>query len=368
MYTENDLVAAAKRENNKKRSYLLVNKLQGKHVPVSPCASLKMFSELAEIVKKEYSGERLLLVGFAETATAIGSALAAEIGSYYIQTTRENIGGVDYLYFSEQHSHASEQKLVKNDIDFIIGRIDRIVFVEDEVTTGNTILNIINIIEKSYPAKIGFSVASLINGMDEAHAGIYEQRGIRTHYLVKTCNSKYEKLAKKYESNGTYYSADISCPDVQVRSLTFNGRINARRLTDGAGYRKACECLSEQIMKIEGLNGCRRVLVLGTEEFMYPAMLAAEKLEKNGHEVKFHATTRSPITVSNDGDYPLHTRYELKSLYDAERTTYIYNMEKYDAVLIVTDAENVQESALNTLLNSAAKSGNGLIYTINWIE
>ncbi len=36
MYKEEDLVRIAKRENNTKRKYLVVNRLQGKHIPVSP--------------------------------------------------------------------------------------------------------------------------------------------------------------------------------------------------------------------------------------------------------------------------------------------------------------------------------------------
>ena len=36
MYTEQDLIKIAKRQNNKKRNYLIVNKLQGKHIPVIP--------------------------------------------------------------------------------------------------------------------------------------------------------------------------------------------------------------------------------------------------------------------------------------------------------------------------------------------
>ena len=79
MYTEKDLVAVAKRENNTKRKYLVVNKLQGKHIPVDPKKSLAMFSELAQQVKKAYADEKILLVGFAETATAIGSAVAAGV-------------------------------------------------------------------------------------------------------------------------------------------------------------------------------------------------------------------------------------------------------------------------------------------------
>ncbi|MDE7043793.1 MAG: phosphoribosyltransferase domain-containing protein, partial [Acetatifactor sp.] len=51
MYTESDLVKIAKRENNKKRNYLVVNPLQGKHIPVSPGMELQVFSEHAALMK-----------------------------------------------------------------------------------------------------------------------------------------------------------------------------------------------------------------------------------------------------------------------------------------------------------------------------
>lgn len=64
--------------------------------------------------------------------------------------------------------------MVKDDIDRVINDIDRIVFIEDEVTTGNTIMNIIKIITKEYQKKIKFAVASLLNGMTEESLKIYQ--------------------------------------------------------------------------------------------------------------------------------------------------------------------------------------------------
>lgn len=72
-YQERDLVKIAKRENNSKRNYLVVDPLQGKHVPVTPSAALNLFKNLAAEIQGKYEGERLLLIGFAETATAIGA-------------------------------------------------------------------------------------------------------------------------------------------------------------------------------------------------------------------------------------------------------------------------------------------------------
>ena len=45
-YTEKDLVKIAKRENNTKRNYLVVDPLQGKHIPVVPSKALDLFAAL----------------------------------------------------------------------------------------------------------------------------------------------------------------------------------------------------------------------------------------------------------------------------------------------------------------------------------
>ncbi len=487
MYSESDLVRIARRENNTKRSYLVVNRLQGKHIPVKPSDAFEMFKELADTLWGAYVGERLLLVGFAETATAIGAAVAVELGTKYIQTTREVIPGVDYIFFSEEHSHATEQKLVKDDMDACMGEIDRIVFVEDEVTTGKTILNIIAMLEKLYPGAVQYSVASLLNGMDEKALKLYAERGIKLHYLVKTNHDAYSAVAEKFAGDGTYVACDtgayagtessavvtnavqldaegcavatkavqlgaeanvvtgaahsgaeanvvatiavqleaegcavvtgaahsgaeantVATGEVQLRAgvgmavaaetepeagvsdvqdvrldtdaraadakrlplsvteLTMGGAMNARRLVDTMEYREACDTLWEQI---EGtlskeLNG--RVLVLGTEEFMYPALYVARKIEQKGVEVRNHATTRSPIAVSTEAEYPLHVRYELRSLYDKDRVTFVYDIDTYDAVLVITDARNEQQEGLNSLIN-ALKKKNDKIFCIRW--
>ena len=83
-YTEKDLVKIAKRENNTKRNYLVVDPLQGKHIPVVPSKALDLFAALADTFREKYKDEKLLLVGFAETATAIGAQAAITVGADYI--------------------------------------------------------------------------------------------------------------------------------------------------------------------------------------------------------------------------------------------------------------------------------------------
>ncbi len=100
---------------------------------------------------------------------------------------------------------------------------------------------------------------------------------------------------------------------------------------------------------------------------MYPALYIAEKIEKDCPFVRCHATTRSPIEVSVEKNYPLHVRYELKSLYEKDRRTFLYDLEKYDTVLILTDAKGVREGE-NTLVNALYASGNEEIILIRWCE
>lgn len=377
-YQQKDLVRIAKRENNTKRSYLVVDPLQGKHVPVEPSKALNLFKSLAEKLQGKYEGERLLLIGFAETATAIGAQAAITLGTKYIQTTREVIPDARYLFFSEAHSHATEQKLVKDDIDRVINDIDRIVFIEDEVTTGNTIMNIIKIITKEYQKKIKFAVASLLNGMTEESLKIYQDEKIELHYLVKTDHSGYGAVAEQYRCDGLYIcaipenhtheSADIdvqSEKNMREHIISIPGWMNARRFVDAKQYEAACKKLAKTVITETVVKQGERVLVIGTEEFMYPALLTGYEIEKMGCVVRCHSTTRSPIAVSTEEEYPLHCRYELRSLYAPDRKTFIYDLENYDRVIVMTDAALASLKGLETLIY-ALRMKNENITVIRW--
>lgn len=366
MYDEKELVRIAKRENNNRRAYLVVNPWQGKHVPAPPGRAVEMFGELGKKVESAYPGQRLLLIGFAETATAVGAAIACRINALYIQTTREQIPGVDYLYFSEEHSHATEQKIVREDFEKIADSVQRIVFVEDEITTGNTIMNIITLLRKTFHCRASFSAASLLNGMDQAHEEIYRENGIDLLYLLKTSHESYGYLAGRARGDGPCIVTESESSQEAWRELECSGYLNARRLVNGNEYQSACDHLWRQMWDQVDFGPGERILVLGTEEFMYPALYAACKIEEMGKQVRFHATTRSPIVVSGEPEYPLHKRYSLSSLYDSERTTYLYDLEKYDRVFVITDAKDENRTGMKCITHALIQCENTDITYIRW--
>ncbi len=358
-------VSIAKRQNNTKRSYLIVNPSQGKHVPVSPSVPLSVFSELAKKAEGKYKNERILFIGFAETATAIGAQVAVCFGMPYMQTTREVLDGVDYVFFSEEHSHATEQKLVKDDLDKVLPYTERIIFVEDEVSTGKTILNIIRVIQKTYQKNFSFSVMSILNGMTEENKATYSGIDIDFLYLEKIDRTDFEQTAAAYSRKGIESQPDSSPVDFNLISLS--GCMNARRLVDSNEYLKACESFADKIIQTLKIGSGKKILVAGSEEFMFPAIFAAEKIERLGNTVRTHSTTRSPISAYTDENYPLQSRFELVSLYDSNRTTYIYNLERYDKILVVTDSELKEKAGVTTLVNVLKKFSDD-ITVVRWTK
>ena len=98
------------------------------------------------------------------------------------------------------------------------------------------------------------------------------------------------------------------------------------------------------------------ILVLGTEEFMAVPIYFAREIEKFGKSVVCHATARSPIGVlkplvqdTSTIEYPIKKGYKLVSFYQKDRNTYLYSMNHYDLVFVLTDSKEIPKGAIKTL-------------------
>ncbi|MBR2086406.1 MAG: phosphoribosyltransferase domain-containing protein, partial [Oscillospiraceae bacterium] len=287
-----DLIRVARRENNAKRSFLYVNPLQGKHIPVSPAAALELFGALAGKLAAAYPDEKLLIIGFAETATAIGNAVAYYMNdaAAFLTTTREDVEGASYLYFSESHSHATEQRLVLNGLAEQIARCDRIIFAEDEVTTGKTIAKAIRVLREQFPEReLRFGIASLLNSMSAENLQGFAEQGITCTYIAQIPFGyrigETEQYAYTPHRTEPFHPAHI-----RIDRTSFCTDWEQRRTSDAAHMSDVCDRFVEEMRPLG--SGHKHLLVLGTQEFMFPGLLLGAALEKQGHTVRFHATTR----------------------------------------------------------------------------
>ena len=357
-YNITDVLSIAARDGNSIRPYLYVDPLQGKHIPVTPSKSIELFTKLADIVSQRYSGEKILVIGFAETATAIGAAISwyAPNVSFCMSTTREDVRDSGYIRFTESHSHATDQRLSDKGLEKCLKQVDRVVFAEDEITTGNTIEKCIKQLE---PYGVKFGMVSILNSMSEKRLCHFDSKDIPVDYLFHI-HSDPEAPVCNYE---VPFSADTSESSVVVKTLTIGDRWDIR-VAEAVETAKDKLGVFIQDVSLQ-VDKAPRVLVLGTEEFMFPAMMLGRELEKSCN-VKFHATSRSPILVSADTGYPLKNRSILDSLYEAGRSTIIYNLDKYDKVIIVTDAADPNPLGVNSLVNALVRFGNDDITLVIW--
>ena len=370
-YSIDDLVRLAKRDNNNIRPYLYVNPIQGKHIPTDPEDTMMMCRTLANMVKAAYPSDRLFVIGFAETATGIAAGVCHYLDNvvYYQNTTREQADNEEYLYFTESHSHATDQMLRTNSIDHCFENVDRIIFIDDEVTTGNTICKLVDRLEdKCGISKIKYSIASILNSMTNFRVNQLEDKGIECLFISDP-PFEYKKnsiMDISYEKDrDTLCKADEM---ENVDCVEFDTKANVRSTISFYEYESEINRFVSKIEKIIGYEHYGRLLVLGTEECMYPAIRLGEILKKDGvaEAVKVHATTRSPIIASCEDGYPLNHRYQIRSVYNKERDTYVYNLKKYDKVIVVTDTGIVAEG-MNDLLVALRSVGNKNILVSRWI-
>jgi hypothetical protein len=95
------------------------------------------------------------------------------------------------------------------------------------------------------------------------------------------------------------------------------------------------------------LRSGKKLLCMGTGEFMYIPMRLAAKL---GDNVSFQSTTRSPIWPHPDAQYAVNTAYRFASPEQAEVTHYMYNIPpgRYDELFFFMERE-VPESRMEQL-------------------
>ncbi|MDE6593419.1 MAG: phosphoribosyltransferase domain-containing protein, partial [Oscillospiraceae bacterium] len=310
---EEKLFALAQRENNPKRRNLLVNLRQAKHFPALPSEALDMFRLIGKRVRDALPKGRNLVIAFAETATALGAAAAAEIAGitgdrnncgsgdgdvYFIHTTRESFPEELLVAdFSEEHSHAACQLLFSGNGKEIFDGIDNIIFIDDEFTTGKTIVNFVKAIEE-FTGNCRFFAVSLINGMDRENLRRFEEFGVTPLWLIKT----EESGADMERDLAILPEKDIAKCSTDVEIITEDYPLDPRLGCNIGEYMRLCEKTAESVLKKIGdmsdnivNNAAANIALVGTEECMLPSIILGKFLEEKGLKVLFRSTTRSHI-------------------------------------------------------------------------
>ena len=357
--------------HHRKRDYLFVNTLQGKHVPVNPDKVFNMVEALVDQIMvhgEVKDAKRLSVIGFAETATGLGNIVDMELEKrlhkpdiLVMQTTREPVTGVNIVDFEEEHSHATSQKLIVKNGDFLCRAADTdcLILVEDEITTGKTVINLISKLrEKLYNPDIKIIVASICNWQSDEDKQRFIDNGIDAVSLIsgkiKDTNIKMSEVDDKAEFRPAGDNVINCLTEKEVAECYIDASLDSCNNHDSLYF---CErrghtpyrvkgYAKDKILELAkqiGIKEGTRVRVVGNEEFMgYPLLFSKVIQEELGCKVKFHAITRSPIdiTVDNNGLGLVNGVKLLKKIKETDKLEprYLYNLDNdQDVVLVVSD-------------------------------
>ncbi|MBE6055002.1 MAG: hypothetical protein E7212_14090 [Clostridium sartagoforme] len=367
----NDLISIGYRINNRKRNFLFISKVLGKHIEIRSdmckVIGLLLASTIFPITEetslfvnyiknqKDYelqvkesigltykTNEKVAVLGFAETATGLGLAVASSIeNSYYITTTREDIKDMkSFLNFEEEHSHATTHRCYPEEPSKLI-EVDRIILVDDEITTGKSMLNIISeLILKTNVKK--YTVLSILDWRSIEYRELYKEFINKNNIDIEVKSLISGDI--KIENNKIFLDTkeDILNEEMAVTNLNIMSRKgNYLRYTGrfGIDFREIgiieeeCIKVANKIQEIIGEN--KKILVLGHGENIYIPSRVASYLQG---DIYFKTTTRSPIYCSKEEGYLISEKsifFHNKSKY------YFYNKtdieENYDYVVLITE-------------------------------
>lgn len=349
---------------NPKRAHLLVSNVLGKHVPQSPAVvyghGVTLGRRVRELLGDEEAAAAVVL-GYAETATGLGHSVADGVGiAPYLHSTRRPVAGVARAGgFEESHSHATSHLLLPENPALLAGD-GPLVLVDDEFSTGNTVLNTIRELHGRYP-RGRYVIVALVDMRSAADSGRLDEfaREIGARVDLVAAASGTVRLPEGVLEKGQalvarYEAAAAVPPAAAVPSVTRVELDWPHGVPDGGrhGFTPAHRTALEDALPALAARiadalpaGARRVHVLGFEELMYaPLRLAVELERRLTHgEVRYSTTTRSPVLAVDDPGYAIRSRLVFPAHDDpadgpGERYAYNVAGAGFDAVVAVVDS------------------------------
>lgn len=357
-----------KRTNNSKRNFLFISKLLGKHIIVKPnickatgilLSSLKYKDinnknlikyingedvDISKELNQESNNEnKVLVIGFCETATGLGMSVASSIKNCtYQTTTRENILNITNLTFEEEHCHATTHKMYSL-MDKNFNTYDEIILVDDEITTGNSMLNLISELQKITNIK-KYNIMTILDWRNKEYLDKYNEYiknnkidinvySLISGYVKSDDNTVYKDNLNVIELNEKINSTNINVLE-KINIDTIDGKISYYKNSGRFGVTqkdiKLLEDKCKKVAQLINIHSNEKILILGHGENIYiPSRIAAYM------NADYKTTTRSPIYC--DGKI-IKTKYSFK---DRNTTYFIYNKDEiekeYDKVFLLTE-------------------------------
>ena len=378
-YQLEDLLGFAQRINPK-RAFLFVSKVLGRHIPVAPSIMRHVFTDLASLVPDDLP-EPILVIGMAETAVGLSAGVHQALQTRYpnallLNSTRhaqhnDAKGNSHTLLttFSEDHSHASQHLIYQSadkatQVQLLASKT--LIMVDDEASTGNTCVNVVTALRNAGLDQL--QQVHLTTLVDWSLNQQQDSGDVASDQIAKRLpNIKFQRhhlLSGAWTWTDAPNPEPIKMPSVDTTEAgshmlgdTGNwGRFPTLDSTNGfdnyllrfqtafSVFNKQVQFEREQFEKghFDKEQLPQRILVLGSNEFVWLPFLLAEWLETQTQNstVNFSALTRSPIALGG----AIKTMLSFSDNYGLGMTNFAYNVEPSDWDLIVLCVETSADS------------------------
>ena len=317
---------------NRKRGFLFVSKVLGKHWPATPAAMRRVHGALAAQVAAAELPQPLVFIAMAETAIGLGQGVfeafmtqQPQAQALFLHSTRYHLGASPLLEFAEEHSHAPQQYLhlpsAPAQQALMLGA-RTLVLVDDEASTGKTFVNLAQACGAINPALSHIHLATIANFVGRSQAADLAQR-----FGLPVTSSALLQGEFRFAAN------DFAVDAPPAQGVVAEHESGASGLFGRLGLLRPLRLCSQRVAAISAsIPLGESVLVLGTGEFMHMAFLLGAALEAQGHEPRVQSSTRSPILTGG----AISCGMQFADNYGEGIANYLYNVTpgQYQHVLI----------------------------------
>jgi adenine/guanine phosphoribosyltransferase-like PRPP-binding protein len=348
------------------------------------------------------AGQAPVVLGYAETATGLGHAVADALDVSTLHSTRRSVPGVTPVGgFEEEHSHASTHLLLPEDPDLLAGT-NPLVLVDDELSTGTTALNTIAALHALYP-RSHYVIAALVDLRSDVDrtrmAEVAADLGVRIDMVALAAgrvelpdNILTAGLELVAETEASQVAIAVDMEEGAAHAPATTERVNIpspspRRMREGGrhgfspGDRVVLSAylddVADAVLDLVTAARSRTVHVLGFEELMYAPLLLATKLAERTEGVTYSTTTRSPVLAVPHTGYAIRSRLMFASHDnpdDGPGERYTYNVAAptaaetaFGTVVLVVDTagDTLELAAPGGLVDQLARdAGHVVVVTI----
>ena len=370
-YHLKDLLGFAQRINPK-RAFLFVSKVLGRHIPAAPNTVRHAFTALSNLIPNDLP-EPILVIGMAETAVGLSAGVHQALQTRYPQalllnSTRhaqhdETSTETLLTTFSEDHSHASQHLIYQSsdaETQKQLLASKTLIMVDDEASTGNTCINVVTALRNAGLTQLKeVHLTTLVDWSLDQNETADNAKPIRMADRLPNIDFyRHHLLSGAWQWTDAPNPEPITMPAVdttEAGSQALGNTGNWGRfptLDSTAGFDNYLTSFQASFKKFYGQKSInevslpQRILVLGSNEFVWLPFLLAEWLETQAQDtnaissVKFSALTRSPIALGG----AINTMLSFSDNYGLGMTNFVYNVEPNDWDLIVLCVETSADS------------------------